>query len=61
MPTNPITLLKLCREIYETSHEGLIARDRGDFLAAQKALKALKREVNRTLLRLAFVDEGQLN
>ena len=48
-------------EIEETPHEGLRTLDRETLLATQKVLNALKQEVDRTLLRLAFVDEQQLN
>jgi hypothetical protein len=46
MPTNPLTLLNLCRAIEQTSADTLI--DRETLLATQKALKALKRDVDRT-------------
>jgi|KBSMisStandDraft_5_1062788.scaffolds.fasta_scaffold585386_2 hypothetical protein len=58
MPVDPLRLLAI---IDETPHEGLRTLDRETLLATQKVLKALKKEVDRTLLRLAFVDEQQLN
>jgi hypothetical protein len=61
MPVDPLRLLAICRDIEETLHEGLRSLDRETVLATQKVLKALKREVDRTLLRLSFVDEQQLN
>jgi hypothetical protein len=58
MPVDPLRLLAI---IDETPHEGLRALDRETLLATRKVLGALKQEVDRTLLRLAFVDEQQLN
>jgi hypothetical protein len=53
--------MRLLAIIEETPHDGLRALDRKTLLATQKVLRALKQEVDRTLLRLAFVDEQQLN
>jgi hypothetical protein len=61
MPSNPLTLLNLCRAIEQTSADSLKEIDRETLLATQKALKALKRDVDRTLLRLSFLDEQSLN
>jgi hypothetical protein len=58
MPVDPMRLLAI---IEETPHDGLRTLDRETLLATQKVLRALKQEVDRTLLRLAFVDEQQLN
>ena len=58
MPVDPMRLLAI---IKETPHDGLRTLDRETLLATQKVLRALKQEVDRTLLRLAFVDEQQLN
>jgi hypothetical protein len=61
MPTDPIRLLTLCEEIEETPHDRLREMDRETLLGVQKALRELKQKIDRTLLRLAFVDERQLN
>jgi hypothetical protein len=61
MPVDPLRLLALCREIDETPYDDLLTLDREGLIVLLKELKALKKEVDRTLLRLAFVDEQQLN
>jgi len=53
--------MRLLAIIEETPHDSLRMLDRETLLATQKALRALKQEVDRTLLRLAFVDEQRLN
>jgi len=53
--------MRLLAIIEETPHDDLRKLDRETLLATQKLLKALKKQVDRTLLRLAFVDEQQLN
>lgn len=61
MPTDPIRLLKFCQEIQETPHDKLRELDRETLLGIKASLQDLKRQVDRTLLRLSFVDEQQLN
>lgn len=61
MPVEPLRVLAICCEIEEAPHDDLRALDRETLLATQKILKALKIEVDRTLLCLAFVDEQRLN
>jgi hypothetical protein len=61
MPADPIRLLKFCQEIEETPHDKLREMDRETLLGIQKSLRELKQQVDRTLLRLAFVNEQQLN
>lgn len=61
MPQSPGRLLTLCEEIEGTPHERLLEMDRETLLGIQKSLRELKQKVDRTLLRLAFVDERQLN
>ena len=51
MPVDAIRLLAISREIEQTPHDGLRLLDRETLLATQKVLKALKMEVDRTLLR----------
>ncbi|MFA5955080.1 hypothetical protein [Hyphomicrobium sp.] len=58
MPTtNSITLLNICRAIEQTPDEGLMAIERDALVATRKALRALRQEVDRALLRLAILDE----
>ena len=61
MPDNPLTLLNLCRAIERTPADNLKEIDRETLLKTQKALKALKRDVDRTLLKLSFLDAQSLN
>lgn len=61
MPTDAIRLLKFCQEIEETPHDKLREIDRETLLGIRPSLLELKRQVDRTLLRLSFVDEQQLN
>jgi hypothetical protein len=61
MPDNPLTLLNLCRAIEQTPADNLKEIDRETLLKTQKALKALKRDVDRTLLKLSFLDAQSLN
>jgi hypothetical protein len=61
MPADPIRLLALCQEIEEAPHDRLREMDRETLLGIRKSLLELKRQVDRTLLRLSFVEEQQLN
>jgi hypothetical protein len=61
MPADPIRLLKFCQEIEVTPHDRLREMDRETLLGVRASLLELKRQVDRTLLRLSFVDEQQLN
>jgi hypothetical protein len=61
MPVNPINLLKLCEAMEQVPHDELRKLDRETILATQTALKNLKRRVDRSLLRLSFVDDQRLN
>ena len=61
MPTNPLTLLNVCQAIRQTPQDALLSIDRETLLATRRALLALKAEIDSALLRLAFVDEHQLN
>lgn len=61
MPADPIRLLKFCQEIEETPHDKLREMDRETLLGLKASLLELKRQVDRTLLRLSFVDDQQLN
>jgi hypothetical protein len=61
MPADPIRLLKFCQEIEEIPHDKLRELDRETLTGVRASLLELKRQVDRTLLRLSFVDEQQLN
>lgn len=61
MPADPICLLKFCQETDETPRDKLRELDRDTLLGVRTSLLELRREVDRTLLRLSFVDEQRLN
>jgi hypothetical protein len=52
MPADPLRILKLCQEIEETTQGRLREMDKETLLGIRKALQELKRQVDRTLLRL---------
>jgi hypothetical protein len=51
----------MCEEVEASPHDKLREIDRETLLRMQSEIRALKRRVDRALLRLAFVDEQQLN
>jgi hypothetical protein len=53
--------LQLCQEIDTTPHDRLREIDRETLQGIRASLLELKRQVDRTLLRLSFVEEQQLN
>ena len=61
MPTNPIRLLQICEDPNAASHNDLRKLDRELLPPTQHELRKLKRDVERTLLRLSFLDEQSLN
>lgn len=62
MPPDPIRVLTMCEEIEASPHDRLREIDRETLLRMQSDLRALKKRVDRALLRLSFVDEQkQLN
>lgn len=61
MPADPTRLLKFCQEIEVTPHNMLREMDREMLLGVRASLQDLKRQVDRTLLRLSFVEEQRLN
>lgn len=61
MPTNPVRLLELCDEIEALPHDRLRELDHETLQGIRTSLHALKRRVDRTLLRLAFVADRQAN
>lgn len=61
MLADPIRLLRFCEEIEETPHDRLREMDRETLLGVRASPVELERQVDRTLLRLSFVDEQQSN
>jgi hypothetical protein len=61
MATDPNKLLAFCRGLADFNDDELVAMDRAGLIAMQVELKALKREVDRALLRLSFIDARQVN
>ena len=60
MPTNPITLLNICRALGDTS-EDLRHLDRELLLQLRQTLQSLQRDVDQTLMHLSFLDDASLN
>jgi hypothetical protein len=61
MPVDPTRLLSFIREIDQTPHDALKTFDREMLMRIRQELMAHKREVDKAVLRLSFVDEQQLN
>lgn len=61
MPVDPTHILSIIRELEQTPHDALKEMDRELLLSIRQTLQEHKREVDKVLLRLAFVDEQQLN
>lgn len=61
MPVDPSRLLSFIREIDQTPHDALKEFDRELLIAIRRELVAHKREVDKVVLRLSFVDEQQLS
>ena len=61
MPVDPSRLLSFIREIDQTPHDALKTFDRKMLMRIRQELVAHKREVDKAVLRLSFVDEQQLN
>ncbi len=61
MPIDPTRIFAIIREIERTPHDELKEMDRELLLSIRQTLQEHKREVDKVLLRLAFVDEKQLN
>ena len=61
MPIDPARVLSIIRELEQTSPDALKEMDRELLLSIKQTLKDHRREVDEALLRLAFVDEQQLN
>ncbi len=61
MPVDPTRILSIIREIEQTPHDALKEMDRELLLSIRRTLEEHRREVDKVLLRLSFVDEQQLN
>jgi hypothetical protein len=61
VPVDPTRILSVIRELEQTSPDALKEMDRGLLLSIKKTLQDHKREVDKMLLRLAFIDGQQLN
>ncbi len=61
MPIDPTRIFAIIREIEQTPHDELREMDRELLLSIRQTLQEHKREVDKVLLRLAFVDGQQLN
>lgn len=61
MPVDPTRILSVIRELEQTSPDALKEMDRELLLSIKKTLQDHKREVDKMLLRLAFIDGQQLN
>ena len=61
MPTDPIRILSLIRKLDQTSLVALKEVYRELLLSIKRTLQEDKREVDKTLLRLSFLDQQQMN
>jgi hypothetical protein len=61
MPVDPSRLLPFIREIDQTPHDAPKTFDREMLMRIRQELVAHKREVEKAVLRLSFVDEQQLH
>ncbi|WP_414464469.1 hypothetical protein [Hyphomicrobium sp. DY-1] len=61
MPVDPTRILSVIRELEQTSPNALKETDRELLLSIKKTLQDHKREVDKMLLRLEFIDGQQLN
>ncbi len=61
MSVDPTRIISIIREIEQTPNDELKEMDRELLLSVRQTLQEHKREVDKVLLRLAFVEEQQLN
>ena len=61
MPIDPTRILSILSELEQTSPDALKEMDRELLLSIKQTLQDHKRKVDRSLLRLSFVDEQRLN
>lgn len=61
VPTDPTRILSIIRELEQTSPDTLKDMDRELLLSIKRTLEKHKRDVDKVLLRLALLDEQQLN
>ena len=59
MPVDPTRILAIIREIEQTPQDALKEMDRELLLSIKQTLAAHKREVDKVLLLLNFVDDEQ--
>lgn len=61
LPVDPTRILSVIRELEQTSPDALKEMDRELLLSIKKILQDHKREIDKMLLRLEFIDGQQLN
>lgn len=61
MPIDPTRILSILTELEQTSPDALKEMDRELLLSIKKTLQEHRREIDKMLLRLSFVDQQQLN
>jgi len=61
MPIDPTRILSILSELEQTSLEALKEMDRELLISIKQTLRQHRREVDKVLLRMSFVDEQQLN
>lgn len=61
MPIDASRILAILRELDQTSPDALKEMDRELLLSIKQTLQQHRREVDKMFLRLAFLDEQQLN
>jgi hypothetical protein len=61
MPIDPTRILSILQELEQTREDELKDFDRELLVAIKRTLEDHKRQVDRMLLRLSFIDEQTLN
>lgn len=61
MPSDPRRILEIIYELGQSSPDALKEMDRDLLLSIRKTLLDHRREIDKVLLRLSFVDEQKLN
>ncbi len=61
MPIDPARILAIVHELELTSADDLKEMDRELLLSIRRTVEELKRDVDKILLRLSFLDEQKLN
>ena len=60
MPTDPTRILSIIRELAQASPEALKEMDRELLISIKCTLQMHKRDIDKMLLRLAFLDGGEV-